>query len=418
MPEYRHNHYVPAWYQSRFIPAGTADRELFYLDLHPTDGYRDKRGTFHPGSGRHRWGPRKCFAEDDLYTSYLGATPATEIERFFFGEIDRKGRAAVEAFGAFSHESRGAFEAFHDLLLYMVTQKLRTPKGLGWLAGQVGIDNREQLLRLMMNLRRMYNAVWSECVWLIADAIHSDTKFIISDHPVALYNRECGPRSRWCRGYEDPDPRFHATHVLFPLSIDRILILTNLSWVRNPYQSGLAPRPNPSLARAGLFKFMDIQAERHLTEQEVREINFILKSRALRYVAAGVEDWLYPERYVSKSDWSTFGHGYLLMPDPRSIHMGGTAYLGYDSGRTDAFDEYGRKPWESDFGAGAGSEESAALDRFKGEFSRLFGRRRRGRTWEFGSLQAEDVGQEEHRFNLSLEEEGKNALRRLRSRAQ
>lgn len=28
--EYRHNHYVPVWYQKRFLPPGQADRELQY----------------------------------------------------------------------------------------------------------------------------------------------------------------------------------------------------------------------------------------------------------------------------------------------------------------------------------------------------------------------------------------------------
>jgi len=40
---------------------------------------------------------------------------------------------------------------------------------------------------------------------------------------------------------------------------------------------------------------------RHLTEQEVREINFIVKARAHRYVAAADKEGLYPERHVSKA---------------------------------------------------------------------------------------------------------------------
>jgi hypothetical protein len=31
--EYKNNHYVPVWYQRRFLPAGQKDNEFFYLDL-------------------------------------------------------------------------------------------------------------------------------------------------------------------------------------------------------------------------------------------------------------------------------------------------------------------------------------------------------------------------------------------------
>lgn len=415
MPDYRHNHYVPEWYQKRFIPAESKHRKLWYLDLHPSDGYTDGAGTFHRYSGLHHWGPRKSFALDDLYTSYLGGEASNDVERLFFGDIDRRGKGAVEAYGAFSHENPKALQAIGDLLMYLVTQRLRTPKGLGWLAAQMGTSSHEALLRGMVQLRGMYNAVWSECVWQIADAYASPTKFLITDHPVTFYNRRCGPHSQWCRGVADPDPRFNGTHVLFPLSLDRLLILTNLSWVRNPYQSEIELRPNSALDRSGYFKFMDVQTDRHLSEREVLEINFIMKNRAHRYVAAGSEDWLYPERNVNKSDWASFGEGYLLMPDPRSIHMGGTMYVGYDNGRTDSSDEYGRKPWDRNYGSGASAVESAALNRFKGEFSRKFGPVRRGRTWEAGRLEQEVVDTDLHEYYLGLEEEGRRAMRRAMS---
>lgn len=134
----------------------------------------------------------------------------------------------------------------------------------------------------MVVLRQLHCAIWTECIWTIADCEKSDTKFIVSDHPVTVYNRRCGPRSQWCRGYEDPDISLHGTHTIFPLTLEKLLIFTNLSWVRNPYQSEVAVRPNPNPWRTAMFNFMEVQALRHLTEQEVREINFIIKSRALR----------------------------------------------------------------------------------------------------------------------------------------
>ena len=111
----------------------------------------------------------------------------------------------------------------------MSTQKLRTPKGLGWLSKRAGTTDRNKILSFMIKLRQLNCAIWTECIWLIADASQSNTKFIISDHPVTVYNRRCGPRSQWCRDFEDPDISFHGTHTIFPLSLDKILILTNLS---------------------------------------------------------------------------------------------------------------------------------------------------------------------------------------------
>jgi hypothetical protein len=413
--DYRRNHYVPVWYQKRFIPPSHEKRELFYLDLRPTNGYRDGSGRFHLESGPRRLGPRWCFYEQDLYTTHLQTQPSTEIERILFGRIDSDGKQAVEAFGSFSYQ-REALLSFHPLLDYLSAQKFRTPKGLRWLESQVETHHRDGLLSLMVQLRNIYQAIWAECVWMIADASECDTKFIVSDHPVTVYNRSCGPRSEWCRDSNDPDIRCHATHTLFPLSADKILILTNLSWVRNPYQAERSLRPNPTLARTGIFKFMDVQSERHLNEQEVREINFIVKSRAFRYIAAAEEDWLYPEKYVSKSDWASFGDGYLLMPEPRLIHGGGSMVMGYDDGRVRASDEYGRRPWEAGYQTGSGTDEAAALDRFKGEFARLYGPTRRARLLEAGQLSSASETEEFHRYHLSLELLGKQAMRRERSR--
>jgi hypothetical protein len=149
---------------------------------------------------------------------------------------------------------------------------------------------------LLQEIQNVYCATWTECVWLIADATKSDTKFIISDHPVTVYNRACFPGSDYGKGFNDPDIRMVATHTYFPLSIDKVLILTNLAWVRNPYQSEREPRPNPGLFRNTIFSLQDIQTCRSLSEQEVLEINYITKKRALRYVSAAEKEWLYPER--------------------------------------------------------------------------------------------------------------------------
>lgn len=401
--QYRNNHYVPQWYQKRFIPDAQPEKKLYYLDFKP-GVFVDPRGVAHPINPVRRQGVRHCFTQEDLYTRQFGAGLSTDIEQNFFGEIDRRGLAAVEYWADFAHPSVD-YDAFSDVMMYMSTQKLRTPKGLGWISSIAGTRNQNEVLRKMLNLRRLHCALWTECIWQIADASRSDTKFIISDHPVTVYNRMCGPRSRrWCMDYKDPYIWHQGTHTLFPLSLDKILILTNLSWVRNPYQSALNNRPHPSPMRDAMFHYWDIQTSRYLTEQEVREINFITKSRALRYIAAAKEEWLYPESYVSKSDWHNYGNGYLLMPDPRPIQTRGETIIGYTDGTAASADQYGRRSWQRDYNSelNSGSEQLSS-QRFKGEFARLFGPRRRGLTFHGASLDAEQDDDEFHKYHLSLE---------------
>src|SRR6185503_19899698 len=100
--EYRNNHYVPAWNQDRFLPANQADRELYYLDLNPST-FLDPRGVAHPQRAVKRQGFRKCFSQIDLYTARFGNQMSIEIEKQFFGDIDRKGHKAVDYFENFAH---------------------------------------------------------------------------------------------------------------------------------------------------------------------------------------------------------------------------------------------------------------------------------------------------------------------------
>jgi hypothetical protein len=399
--EYRNNHYVPQWYQKRFLPAGQFDQGIFYLDFKPRE-FKDSKGIVHTDKAFRRQGFRLCFAEKDFYTSNFSFLDPNYIEKVFFGEIDNQGHTAVEYFTTFSHPSANA-NAFQNMMMFMSTQKLRTIKGLEWLASKAGTKDREQVLNLMLRMRQLYCAIWTECIWQIADASKSPTKFIVSDHPVTVYNRRCGPRSQWCRGVADPDIWFHATHTIFPLTLNKVLILTNLSWVRNPYQSETAVRPNPNPLRDAIFDVMGVQIARHLNEQEVREINFIIKSRARRYIAAASEEWLFPERYVSKSQWNTFGNGYLLMPDPRGVPFKGELIIGYKDGTSTGFDPYGRRPWQAGFGKEKERSEFKTLQRFQGEFARLFGPNRRGRAFEMDRLDPERDDDAFHEYHLSLE---------------
>jgi len=379
--QYRHNHYVPEWYQRRFLLPG--QHKHWYLDLKPEQ--RRSGNTTYTRRDLLHWGPDCCFAQDGLYTTEWGNIRNTEIEQFFFGKLDQEGKKAVEYFGDFEHPSVNS-DLFHSFVQYMSVQKLRTPKGLGCLRQIAKVQNRNLSLILLQQVQNMFCAIWTECVWQIADATDSPTKFIISDHPVTAYNRDCPPMSRRCLGFLDPDIRLVATHTYFPLSLERILILTNLSWVRNPYQRETAVRPNPELFRGAIFNFLAIQTERMLSEEEVLEINWVTKKRAFRYVAAAEKEWLYPELRLKNPHWRKLGDGYLFMPEPRHIHMGGEIIIGYKGGRSDAFSEYGHKPWDPDYkNSERDRRDGDALDRFQAEWAAMLGPQYRGISYDFYS---------------------------------
>ncbi len=64
MPDYRRNHYVPQWYQRRLFPEGTSEQKLFLLDLKPDEVVSN--GRRHTRKAVLRWGPVRCFSQDDL----------------------------------------------------------------------------------------------------------------------------------------------------------------------------------------------------------------------------------------------------------------------------------------------------------------------------------------------------------------
>jgi hypothetical protein len=251
--------------------------------------------------------------------------------------------------------------------------------------------------------QNLHCAIWTESVWSIASADNTETKFIVTDHPVAVYNREVFPDSEYANKSTDPDIRMNGTHTFFPLSPMRILILTNLSWARNPYSGGTKTRPNDKLFRTAMFNFTEIQTGRQLGETEVNQINFIMKRRAHRFIAAAQEQWLYPERKIPHANWRKLDDRYLLMPDPRDLYMGGKILIGYKGGGGEAFDEYGRRPWQKGYRRDPDAMESQALPAFQGEFARLFGPKRRGASDKLGGRKKDEDSPDFHQYHLDLE---------------
>ena len=396
MSKYKNNHYVPQWYQEGFIPQDEPVRNLRYLDLNP-DTFTTPDGRVITDKSIKSWGPSKCFAQDDLYTRWFGEERNTQVEQNFFGQIDTNARKSIKYFSEYDHTSID-YEALHNMLPYLGSQRLRTPRGLTWLSQKSDITDRNELMRAMIYLRNMYSAVWAECIWQIADANNSETKFIISDNPVTVYNREIGTHNNtWHRDKSDPDITLFGSHTIFPLSMNQVLILTHPGWAKNPYQNGMVRRPNINPNRPTMFNYTQIQVDRHLSEEEVCQINFILKNKAQRFVAAYKKEWLYPEDHVDPRTWRDFGDGRLLLPDPRSLNVGTQYFVGFNDGSTYAQDEYGRPPRRD----APSNVEWSTLHRIQGEFAHKFGPTRRGRSLNGGTIEAETDSPGMHELFLS-----------------
>lgn len=242
MKDYISHHYVPQWYQKNFLTHGKS--KLNYLDLKP-DLVRDKQGKAVIIKGRNlyrdsllKWSPKRCFCIDNLYTTLVNGQDYTGVERIFFGKIDDRGKKAVDYFKNFSHPSIDPTH-LNNFLTYLSTQKLRTPKGLSDFKSKVLARNNTELMARLQYYKDLHNAIWSESIWSICDVDDQRIGFLLSDHPVTVYNHAAFPSSAACREHGDPLITQNGTHTLFPLSDKRILIITNLSWARNPYQNPL-----------------------------------------------------------------------------------------------------------------------------------------------------------------------------------
>src|SRR5208337_332005 len=195
---YKENHYVPRWYQERFLPA-TGQRVFRYLDLTP-EQFRDPNGVLRIKTAIRKWGAPNCFKETDLYTVKYGNFESTDIEQFFFGKVDESGKEAVEFFStynSFEDVRTNPSESFHALLNYMSVQRFRTPKGLKYLSTFLRTDDKNHLLIEMQRLQNMHCAIWTECVWALVDATVP-----IRLTPTPTTSRFCGAvlsasRPRW-----------------------------------------------------------------------------------------------------------------------------------------------------------------------------------------------------------------------------
>lgn len=331
----RNNHYVPQWYQRRFLAPGQS--RLFYLNLDPDrKTLRDGRQVLR--TALHEWGPTNCFVEYDLYTTHFGPIVNDEVERHLFGVIDDQGARAVCAFALGNHPDMHA--SFEDFFEHMAAQKLRTPKGLDWIRSCYGVLGQVDLMVEMQALRLMQCTMWVEGVREIVSAQDSDVKFILTDHPVTVYNAAVDPSSEQCAYPQDPLVAAVGSQTVFALDANTCLILTHLEYAKEPEQLDLTRlRTNARHLGVGMTRTDNFIRDRRLRRDEVIAINHLLKSRAKRYIAAADKTWLYPDREFNLS-WAEIAK--VLLPKADLWRFGGEIYVGYKDGTSGYWDEHGR----------------------------------------------------------------------------
>jgi len=337
-PKRRKHHYVPIWLQKRFLPEG--QKSFHYLNLHPFKNLPDGRQV--KLREIYNWGPRNCFQERDLYTTKFFGIRNDEIEEYLFGKIDNEGAMAIEALVAQDH--RGMSHYFGNIFEFMDAQKLRTPKGLDWIHSNYFQLSRVELLLEMQHLRMMHCTMWVEGVLEIVSAEDSEVKFILSDHPVTIYNYACPLDSEICRYPNDPHTAWKGSQTVFPLDLNHCFIVTNLEYARDPDGSDpLTSRTNPRCFAQTIARWDTIIRERKLKAEEVCAINYVVKTRARKYIASANQAWFYPEKYLPPDPWQS-ARSVLLPPEKGLWHFGGEIYVGgKDGGLAWYQDEFGRQ---------------------------------------------------------------------------
>lgn len=332
----RDNHYVPIWYQKGFLLG--AQKKLHYLNLTPDEIHLPNGATKHHRA-LFQSHPSQCFYQTDLYSTFFGAHVNDEIEKKLFGNIDTRGAPAIQAF--LGGNISKWHEHFQDLFLYLDAQKFRTPKGLDWIRSRYPRLDQNALMMEMQGVRTINCTIWSESVREIISARDANVKFIVTDHPVTIYNYACTPDHELCRYPLDPSISLKGSQTLFPLDQEQCLILTNLEYAEDPIKTDpLERRTFARQVRQSLVRTDKFIKKRALGDDEVIAINHVLKSRAKRFIAAGSKDWLWPEQSFD-GNWQDIKE-ILRPPDDELWHYGGETFVGYEDGSVHYQDAYGR----------------------------------------------------------------------------
>lgn len=321
------HHYVPQWYQEMFF----GDKnEHFLLDMkHP---YK-KNGFI------QRKFASRTFYENDLYMIQSGDNKLDILEKFLFGTIDKVGYSVLTQILK-SNRPLTLGECWMKLLGYMDAQLSRTPRALSFLSDFS--RTRNHALLLMNNYQQIHLAMWTDCTWEVFDASESGLEFILSDNPVTLYNRDIYPLSNDGKtGMELNFPEL-GTQMLFPLDKYKLLVLTHKQFARNPFYNCRKQRINPRITGPMCIMLTDIIWNRKLSSDDVIKINFIIKNRADKYIAASNPDLLFPEKTNKKIDWNNIKKNDFLLPDPRELMIASEWVAGFKDGHSEGTNDYGQ----------------------------------------------------------------------------
>ncbi|MCP3671933.1 MAG: hypothetical protein GY814_16185 [Gammaproteobacteria bacterium] len=334
MNQARNNHYVPQWHQNGFVDERV--NELCHLKCREIEL---KDGSTKIVYGKNWFTSAQCFYEKDLYSTFFGMLVNDDVEKRLFGPIDDNGADSVKAF--LTDDQAQWHHNFQEFFIYLDAQKLRTPKGLDWVRSKYPELIQIQLMTEMQALRTIHCTLWAEGVRELVSAEKSDVKFILSDHPVTIYNYACPPDSELCAYPNDPDITLKGSQTIFPLDKNRCLILTNLEYAQDPVSvNPIEQRTNATKIRQSMVNTINFINKRKLTADEVTRINYIIKSRAKDAIAAGKESWLYPENRLN-CDWTELRH-VLMPPSDELYHFGGEMFASYEDGSTHYQDAFGR----------------------------------------------------------------------------
>jgi len=342
MTKTRNNHYVPQWYQEGFFEPGRTTYS--YLDLSPPR-HRLPDGRIVTGKSKFTSPTSRAFRQRDLYSTFFGTSVNDEIERKLFGDIDTRGAHAIRAFAG---DDVGEWHShFRTLFEYLDIQKIRTPKGLDWLRGQYPRLTQNDLMFEMQGIRMMHCTIWSEGVREIVSAQDAEVKFIISDHPVTVYNHAMPPNGKGNDYPNDPSIALKGSQTIFPLNRDFCLILTNLEYANDHAANPLEKRTFAGNYRSSMVRTDTFIRTRRLNNDEVIRFNRVLKAQAKRYVAAGNQQWLYPEASCTEQ-WAELRETFLPPTDELWL-FGGETYARLESGEVLYQDAFGRTEKEREF---------------------------------------------------------------------
>lgn len=192
---------------------------------------------------------------------------------------------------------------------------------------------------VLHSLKTVSTTTWSEGVWEIVNS-PTENSFLITDHPVTLYNRKLLPGSKDCKYPYDAPLGFLGTRTLFPLDFKRLLIITHRPFALEPNSCNpLEIRPNIRSHGKALFHTGSIIKGRQLNIEDLARINLILKTRARRYIATVKKDCLYPERIVMNKLWDSFESA--LIPDSTKVKNIKNIMTVYKDGRKEIVNQFG-----------------------------------------------------------------------------